>query len=103
MKSKNIKTASVTRLNQEIRRVILSARKFIARNIDTVQVLTNYEIGRRIVEHEQKGSRILYSISRTKADFRDSVSEIENAGRWAGNVRALYIELVSLYLFNEYK
>lgn len=57
MKKKNTKPASVVGLIQEIRQVILSARNYVARNIDTVQVLTNYEIGRRIVEHEQKGSK----------------------------------------------
>lgn len=57
MRKKNTKPASVVGLIQEIRQVILSARNYVARNIDTVQVLTNYEIGHRIVEHEQKGSK----------------------------------------------
>lgn len=41
---------------REIRELIAAARKSIVRNIDTVQVITSFEIGRRIVEHEQKGA-----------------------------------------------
>ena len=44
-----------TALFKEIRDLILSARKAVARNVNSVQVITNFEIGRRIVEHEQKG------------------------------------------------
>jgi predicted nuclease of restriction endonuclease-like (RecB) superfamily len=39
----------------EIRELIRSARSTIARGIDLVQVHTNFEIGRRIVEREQQG------------------------------------------------
>src|SRR5450759_2399394 len=39
-----------------IRELILSARRAAARRVDTLQVLTSFEIGRRIVEHEQQGS-----------------------------------------------
>jgi len=42
-------------LFKEIRGLIMAARNAVVRNIDTVQVLTNYEIGRRIVANEQKG------------------------------------------------
>jgi len=35
---------------------VLSARQNIARGVDLLQVYTNYEIGRRIFEHEQKGA-----------------------------------------------
>jgi predicted nuclease of restriction endonuclease-like (RecB) superfamily len=41
----------------EIRDLVLRARRSAAQNINTLQVLTNYEIGRRIVEHEQMGSK----------------------------------------------
>lgn len=44
-------------LFKEIRELILSARKAVVRNVDTIQVLTNFEIGRRIVEVEQKGEQ----------------------------------------------
>ena len=40
----------------DIRELILTARTTVARGIDLVQVRTNFEIGRRIVEQEQKGT-----------------------------------------------
>jgi len=40
----------------EIRDLILSARRTVSRGVDLIQVLTNFEIGRRIVEHEQQGT-----------------------------------------------
>jgi len=39
-----------------IRSLVLSARQVIARGVDLLQVHTNYEIGRRIVEQEQRGA-----------------------------------------------
>ena len=39
----------------EIRQLIVSARATVARGVDLVQVHTNFEIGRRIFEREQKG------------------------------------------------
>ncbi|MBI5417207.1 DUF1016 family protein [Candidatus Poribacteria bacterium] len=42
-------------LFREIRELILSARNTVVRNVDTIQVITCFEIGRRIVEHEQQG------------------------------------------------
>ena len=39
----------------EVRQLIQSARRGVSSVIDTFQVMTNFEIGRRIVEHEQKG------------------------------------------------
>jgi predicted nuclease of restriction endonuclease-like (RecB) superfamily len=39
----------------EIRGLILSARNTVARGINLVQVHTNFEIGRHIIEHEQQG------------------------------------------------
>jgi predicted nuclease of restriction endonuclease-like (RecB) superfamily len=40
-----------------IRDLVQSARQAASRNINTLQVATNFEIGRRIVEHEQQGNR----------------------------------------------
>ncbi|MBH0183654.1 MAG: DUF1016 domain-containing protein, partial [Nitrospira sp.] len=49
------------RLLADIRALILSARRAVVRSVDTLQVLTSFEIGRRIVEHEQQGmSRAAY-------------------------------------------
>ena len=43
-------------LYEDIRALVLSARQTIARGVDLLQVHTNYEIGRRIVEQEQRGA-----------------------------------------------
>lgn len=40
---------------QNIRQLIVSARKTVSRGVDLVQVHVNFEIGRRIVEEEQRG------------------------------------------------
>ena len=45
-----------TTLFQRIRELIIAARQHIGRGVDLVQVWTNFEIGRYIVEHEQLGS-----------------------------------------------
>ncbi len=55
----------------EVRGLIQSARRTAATTVNTLQVLTNFEIGRRIVEHEQKGeARASYGdlMMRTLAD-----------------------------------
>jgi predicted nuclease of restriction endonuclease-like (RecB) superfamily len=40
----------------KIRRLITAARNAVVKNVNYIQVHTCFEIGRRIVEHEQKGS-----------------------------------------------
>jgi len=44
-----------TPLYEGIRSLVLSARQTVAHGVDLLQVYTNYEIGRRIVEQEQQG------------------------------------------------
>ncbi len=51
------KPASLTTLLTEVRQLIQSARRGVSTIVDTFQVMTNFEIGRRIVEHEQKGAK----------------------------------------------
>ena len=43
-------------LIKEVRGLVQSARQAVASTVNTLQVLTNFEIGRRIVEHEQGGA-----------------------------------------------
>jgi len=50
------KTHDLAPLITELRRLINSARHAAATTVNTLQVMTNFEIGRRIVEHEQKGA-----------------------------------------------
>ena len=47
----------ITALLSEVRQLIAHARNAAASTVNTLQVLTNFEIGRRIVEHEQKGAK----------------------------------------------
>jgi hypothetical protein len=42
-------------LYERIRELIINARQSVSRGVDLIQVHTNFEIGRRIVEQEQKG------------------------------------------------
>ncbi|HRS90452.1 MAG TPA: PDDEXK nuclease domain-containing protein [Candidatus Marinimicrobia bacterium] len=44
------------KLISQIRQRIITARSAVARNIKTLQVFTNFEIGRLIVENEQEGA-----------------------------------------------
>ena len=58
MKKKPAATAkSLAPLIAEVRQLVHSARCRAASVVNTLQVLTNFEIGRRIVEHEQKGEK----------------------------------------------
>ena len=43
------------RLFSEIKELMLTARSAVYRIVNTLQVLTNFEIGRLIIEHEQRG------------------------------------------------
>ncbi len=43
-------------LFRRAKELVLSARRVAARGVNTLQVVTNFEIGRLIVEHEQKGA-----------------------------------------------
>lgn len=40
----------------DIRELILSSRKAVVHSVDSIQVFANFEIDRRIVEHEQRGA-----------------------------------------------
>ena len=51
------KPGDLAPLIAEVRNLIQSARRGVASVVDTFQVMTNFEIGRRIVEHEQKGEK----------------------------------------------
>ena len=51
------KPGDLAALITEVRDLIQSARRGVASVVDTIQVRTNFEIGRRIVEHEQKGAK----------------------------------------------
>ncbi|MBI4650456.1 DUF1016 domain-containing protein [Candidatus Desantisbacteria bacterium] len=81
-------------LFREIRELILSARNTVVRNVDTIQVITSFEIGRRIVEYEQKGAfraeygkELLVNLSRSlTAEFGTGFSD-----RNLRNMRKFYL------------
>lgn len=54
-----------TTLFQSIKQLIEETRKRVVRNINAEMVLTNFEIGRRIVDEDQKG--------KSKADYAGQV------------------------------
>jgi hypothetical protein len=56
------------KLFKEIREIILFAKKSVVRNVNTIQVITYFEIGRRIVEQEQNGE---YRAEYGKAPLKD--------------------------------
>ena len=55
MKSTKADASQEAALFREIRELIFSARKAVVRNVDAIQVITNFEVGRRIVERQQQG------------------------------------------------
>ncbi len=57
MKKNATITNDLAPLVTELRGLIHSARHSVATTVNTLQVMTNFEIGRRIVEHEQKGEK----------------------------------------------
>ena len=52
-----VKADGLAELIAEVRQLVQSARRGVSSVIDTFQVLTNFEIGRRIVMREQKGEK----------------------------------------------
>jgi hypothetical protein len=76
-------------LVQEIRDLVMSARKAAAQNVNILQVITNFEIGRRIVEHEQKGSRRAGYGARVLQDLPARLTE--NPGRVFSSTNLEYI------------
>lgn len=40
----------------KVKDIVRSSRRIAAQNVNSIHIITNYEIGRLIVEHEQKGS-----------------------------------------------
>lgn len=64
-KKSRVKPDPFASLITEVRDLILSARRGAVAAVNTLQVMTNFEIGRRIVEHEQKGAN--------RAEYGDEV------------------------------
>ncbi len=84
----------------EIRRLITAARTAVVKNVDYIQVHVCFEIGRRIVEYEQKGSaraqygkQLIVDLSaRLIAEFGTGFSE-----RNLRNMRKFYLAYQNRY------
>jgi hypothetical protein len=82
-------------LVKEIRDLVQSARRTAAQNINTLQVVTNFEIGRRIVEYEQKGSKRAAYGKQTLIELSSRLTEELGRGfseRNLESMRRFYIE-----------
>jgi len=54
---KTVKNQSHRKLLENIKALLHEARRAVARNINTAMVMTYFEIGRMIVDHEQEGAK----------------------------------------------
>jgi len=82
-------------LVREIRDLVQSARRNAAQNVNTLQVITNFEIGRRIVEYEQQGSRRAEYGKRTLKELSYRLTEELGRGfseRNLESMRRFYLE-----------
>jgi DUF1016 N-terminal domain len=80
-------TGQVEKLLADIRDLILSARRAIVRSVDTLQVLTSFEIGRRIVEHEQQGAARAEYGKRVLGELADRLTEEFGRGYSRSNLQ----------------
>ncbi len=89
-----MKPLIVKDLIKEIRGLITAARGAVVKNVDYIQVHTSFEIGRRIVEHEQKGSARAQYGKQLLADISASLTLEFGAGfseRNLRNMRKFYL------------
>lgn len=77
----------IQRLLEDIRDLILSARRAVVRSVDTFQVLTSFEIGRRIVEHEQQGAARAEYGKRVLGELADQLTEEFGRGYSRSNLQ----------------
>lgn len=85
----------VNPLYNNIRQLVISARQTAVCNVNTLQVLTNFEIGRLIVEHEQKGAqRAEYGEHILKELSKRLIDEFGRGFSWRNlnNMRRFYLE-----------
>lgn len=85
----------VNPLYSNIRKLLIYARQTAVCNVNTLQVLTNFEIGRLIVEHEQQGAqRAEYGEQIMKQLSKRITSEFGRGFSWRNlnNMRRFYLE-----------
>lgn len=81
------KLKSLTFLVRDVRQIILSARSHIVKNINAVQVLANFEIGRQIIQYEQKGSKRAEYGKQVLKELAERLSDEFGAGFSERNLR----------------
>ncbi|WP_165074436.1 YhcG family protein [Methanogenium sp. MK-MG] len=89
------KNDEILPLLSEVRNLILTARKNAAQNINTLQVLTNFEIGKLIVENEQLGDNRAEYGKQTLKDLSESLTREFGRGFSRSNLeymRRFFIE-----------
>ncbi len=89
------KNDEILPLLSEVRNLIITARKTAAQNINTLQVLTNFEIGKLIVENEQLGDNRAEYGKQTLKDLSKSLAKEFGRGFSRRNLeymRRFYIE-----------
>lgn len=75
--SRSQEDQGLSQLVTELRGLIQSARHTAATTINTLQVLTNFEIGRRIVEREQQGAeRVEYGKDRSPTIWQKASAKL---------------------------
>ena len=82
-------------LVKEIRDLVQSARRSASQNINTLQVITNFKIGRQIVEYEQQGSKRAEYGKRTLIELSHRLTEELGRGFSERNLkymRRFYLE-----------
>ncbi|MBS0183469.1 MAG: hypothetical protein JSS39_13795 [Nitrospira sp.] len=77
----------IQKLLADIRDLILSARRAVVRSVDTFQVLTSFEIGRCIVEHEQQGAARAEYGKRVLGELADQLTEEFGRGYSRSNLQ----------------
>jgi predicted nuclease of restriction endonuclease-like (RecB) superfamily len=85
----------VNPLYSNIRKLLISARQTAVCNVNTLQVLTNFEIGRLIIEYKQNGTeRAEYGEQLLKELSKCLTSEFGRGFSWRNlnNMRRFYLE-----------
>jgi predicted nuclease of restriction endonuclease-like (RecB) superfamily len=87
--------SELTVLINKVREIIHNARAMAVRSVDTVQVLTNFQIGRMIVEHEQGGKKRAEYGKQLLFDLGDNLTKEFGRGfSWRNlhNMRKFFLE-----------
>jgi hypothetical protein len=88
-RSTSIRRADITSLVAEVRSLVHSARQTAATAVNTLQVLTNFEIGRRIVEHEQQGAKRASYVTELLSVLSADLTQEFGTGFSATNLRLM--------------